>query len=75
MADLRRVTVAITTYNKSYGGILVRSSMYLNITRAGRDDFQLQVIARRAMSAAGLLNSRTESVLITVMSRPPEHGS
>jgi hypothetical protein len=35
MADPRRVTVAITTYNKSYGGVLVRSSMYLNIAPRG----------------------------------------
>lgn len=75
MADRRRVTVAITTYNKSYGGVLVRSSMYLNIARAGRDDVQLQAIARGAMSAAGLLSSRTESVRTTVVVRLSESGS
>lgn len=53
----------------------MRSSMYLNIARAGRDDSQLQAIARRAMRAAGLLSSRTESVLITVVAGPPELGS
>ena len=70
MADHDRVTVAITTYNiDADGSTSVRSSMYLNIGRGGRDDDELGELARTLMRTAGLLDEQSTSVTVAVMSR------